>query len=163
MGNFKVILIITIINMKIRNAVLTDSNIIAENNLMLAKESEGKNIDYKTVLEGVKNVINDRQKGFYLVAEENKGIIGQMMITYEWSDWQNKNIWWFQSVYINKSWRKKGVFKQLFKTIKERALENNVDTLRLYVHSNNIEAKQVYHQVKLIKKSYDFYQITLQH
>jgi len=119
--------------------------------------------DYKTVLEGVKNVINDRQKGFYLVAEENKGIIGQMMITYEWSDWQNKNIWWFQSVYINKSWRKKGVFKQLFKTIKERALENNVDTLRLYVHSNNIEAKQVYHQVKLIKKSYDFYQITLQH
>ena len=148
--------------MKIRNAVIDDSKIIAENNLMLAKESEGKHIKYKTVLEGVKNVITDLKKGFYLVVEENNEIIGQMMITYEWSDWQNRNIWWLQSVYINNSWRKKGVFKQLLKNIKERALENNVDTLRLYVHSNNIEAKQVYHQVKMIKKSYDFYQIKLQ-
>jgi len=147
--------------MKIRNAVLRDSKIIAENNLMLAKESENKNINYKTVLEGVKSVISDRQKGIYLVAEENKEIIGQMMITFEWSDWQNKNIWWLQSVYILKPWRMKGVFKQLFKTIKEMALENKVKTLRLYVHSNNIKAKKVYNQVKMIKKYYDFYQIKL--
>jgi L-amino acid N-acyltransferase YncA len=147
--------------MKIRNAVLRDSKIIAENNLMLAEESENKNINYKTVLEGVKAVITDRTKGFYLVIEENNEIIGQMMVTFEWSDWQNKNIWWLQSVYIPKPWRMKGVFKQLFKTIKEVALENNVKTLRLYVHSNNIKAKQVYHKVKMIKKPYDFYQIKL--
>lgn len=147
--------------MKIRNAVLRDSKIIAENNLMLAEESENKNINYKTVLEGVKAVITDRTKGFYLVVEENNEIIGQMMITFEWSDWQNKNIWWLQSIYIPKPWRMKGVFKQLFITIKEMALENNVKTLRLYVHSNNIKAKKVYNQVKMIKKSYDFYQIKL--
>lgn len=147
--------------MKIRNAVLRDSKIIAENNLMLAKESENKNINYKTVLEGVKAVITDRTKGFYLVVEENNEIIGQMMITFEWSDWQNKNIWWLQSVYIPKPWRLKGVFKQLFITIKDLALKNNVKTLKLYVHSNNIKAKQVYHKVKMIKKPYDFYQIKL--
>ena len=147
--------------MKIRNAVLRDSKIIAENNLMLAEESENKNINYKTVLEGVKAVITDRTKGFYLVVEENNEIIGQMMITFEWSDWQNKNIWWLQSIYIPKPWRMKGVFKQLFITIKDLALKNNVKTLRLYVHSNNIKAKKVYNQVKMIKKSYDFYQIKL--
>ena len=147
--------------MKIRNADIKDSKSIVENNLKLAKESENRIISYRTVLDGVRRVLSDGQKGFYLVAEENNEIIGQMMITYEWSDWQNRNIWWLQSVYINISWRKKGVFKQLLKNIKERALENNVDTLRLYVHSNNIEAKQVYHQVKMIKKSYDFYQIKL--
>ena len=71
------------------------------------------------------------------------------------------NIWWLQSVYIKKSFRRKGVFKQMLKNIKERAVENNVDTLRLYVHSNNVNAKQVYNRMKLIKKDYDFYQINL--
>jgi GNAT superfamily N-acetyltransferase len=159
--NIKAILIGSHFNMKIRNAILKDSKSIAENNLLLAKESEDINIEYKTVLEGVKNIITDKQKGIYLIAEENNKIIGQIMITYEWSDWQNKNIWWLQSIYIPKSWRKKGVFKKLLKTIKERAIKNKVDTLRLYVYSNNINAKKVYNQVKMIKKSYDFYQIIL--
>jgi GNAT superfamily N-acetyltransferase len=147
--------------MKIRNAILKDSESISENNLLLAKESEDKNIDYMTVLEGVKKIVNDKHKGIYIVAEENNEIIGQIMITYEWSDWQNKNIWWLQSIYVHKFWRKKGVFKKLLKTIKEKAIENKVDTLRLYVYSNNINAKKVYSQVKMIKKSYDFYQIKL--
>jgi len=161
--NIKAILTSSLFKMKIRNANLRDSKVIAENNILLAKESENKHINYKTVLEGVKAVIIDRQKGIYLIAEENKEIIGQMMITFEWSDWKNKNIWWLQSVYILKPWRMKGVFKHLFKTIKEMALENNVNILRLYVHSNNIKAKQVYDQLKMIKKSYDFYQIKLKH
>jgi ribosomal protein S18 acetylase RimI-like enzyme len=147
--------------MKIRNADLKDFKSIAENNLKLAKESENRIISHRIVLEGVRRVLSDSQKGFYLVAEDNNEIIGQMMITYEWSDWQNMDIWWLQSVYIKKSFRRKGVFKQMLKNIKVMAVENNVDTLRLYVHSDNFDAKQVYDRMKLIKKNYDFYQIKL--
>ena len=76
-----------LIIMKIRNADIKDSKSIVENNLKLAKESENRIISYRTVLDGVRRVLSDGQKGFYLVAEENNEIIGQMMITYEWSDW----------------------------------------------------------------------------
>jgi len=147
--------------MLIRNAVLSDADIIAENNILLAQDSENITIKHETVLEGVKAIITDEQKGFYLVAENRNGIIGQMMITFEWSDWRNKTIWWLQSVYVHKAWRQKGVFTQLLKTIKQRAFERNVDVLRLYVRKDNEKAKKAYQQVKMIKEPYDIYQMEL--
>jgi len=32
------------------------------------------------------------------------------MITHEWSDWRNGDIWWIQSVYVHADFRRKGVF-----------------------------------------------------
>lgn len=147
--------------MLIRNAVLSDAEIIAENNILLARGSENITIRHETVLEGVKAIITDEQKGFYLVVENCNEIIGQMMITFEWSDWQNKTIWWLQSVYVHKAWRQKGIFTQLLKTIKQRASEHNVDVLRLYVRKNNEKAKKAYQRVKMIKEPYDIYQMEL--
>ena len=80
------------------------------------------------------------------------------MITTEWSDWRNKAIWWIQSVYVVNSFRKKGVFKQLFNTIKNRANENNIDTLRLYVHEDNLLAKKAYEKIKMSKQPYEFFE-----
>lgn len=136
-----------------------DANTIAENNILLAKESENKTIDYETVLKGVKNLISNEKNGFYLIAKNNKNkIIGQLMITYEWSDWHNNLIWWIQSVYVVNSFRKKGVFKQLFNTIKNRAKENNIDTLRLYVYKDNLLAKKAYEKNKMSKQPYEFFE-----
>ncbi len=147
--------------MLIRNAVLSDAEIIAENNILLAQGSENITIKHETVLEGVKAIINDKQKGFYLVVENRNKIIGQMMITFEWSDWQNKTIWWLQSVYVHKAWRQKGIFTQLLKTIKQRASKHNVDVLRLYVRKDNEKARKAYQRVKMIKEPYDIYQTEL--
>jgi len=105
--------------MKIRYANLDDAEKITKNNVLLARESEKLTIEYKTVFAGVKALLSDQTKGFYLVAEEDNNIIGQMMITFEWSDWYNKNVWWLQSVYTDESWRRKGVFTQLFEAIKK--------------------------------------------
>ena len=76
--------------MLIRKAISKDAEKIARNNVLLAKESENTDIEYEKTLEGVKSLINDEMKGFYLVAEENGEIIGQVMVTYEWSDWRAK-------------------------------------------------------------------------
>lgn len=147
--------------MNIRIGRLEDVKDIAKNNCLLAKESENIDISYEITLSGVKNVITDSSKGFYLVAFENSFMIGQLMITFEWSDWRNKNIWWIQSVYVNKKNRKKGVFKQMIKYIKDEAKKNNVDTLRLYVFKSNINAIKSYKKIEMLREPYYIFKLNL--
>jgi len=97
--------------MQIRKASLDDAEKIAKNNVMLALESENMEIEYETTLEGIKTLIKNDEKGFYIVAEDGGSIIGQLMVTYEWSDWRGEDIWWLQSIYVNKEWRRKGVMR----------------------------------------------------
>ena len=145
--------------MFIRLATLDDAKNIAENNVLLANESENLEIPFETTLNGIKGVISDPGKGFYLIVEEDDIIIGQMMITFEWSDWKNKTIWWLQSVYVKENYRIKGIFKHLIKEMNNMASENNVDIIRLYVHNDNINAIQAYRHMGMKKKPYTIYQL----
>lgn len=144
--------------MIISKATVEDARLIAQNNMFLAKESEGERLDYDTVLYGAYELLKDEQKGFYLVAKEKNEIVGQLMITFEWSDWRNQNIWWVQSVYVSKDHRQKGVFANLLQDVKKRALKQNVSLLRLYVHTNNTQAITVYEHSNWQKKSYQFFE-----
>jgi len=130
--------------MKIRRAQKGDAKIISELNIALAKESEGILLDQETIFKGVSALLSDEKKGIYFLAEENKMIIGQLMITVEWSDWRNKPIWWVQSVYVQKTWRRKGVFTRLLDEVIKMARQERVALLRLYAHQNNTSALQVY-------------------
>jgi ribosomal protein S18 acetylase RimI-like enzyme len=138
--------------MNIRYAQRKDAEQLAQHNVLLAKESENKTISYQTTLKGVLSVLCDRSKGFILVAEENIKIIGQIMITYEWSDWSNKNIWWIQSVYVDKKNRRQKIFTALFNEIKKIASHKDIDVLRLYVESSNQQAKQTYLKLGMKQK-----------
>jgi len=148
--------------MNIRYADINDAVPIAENNVLLAQESEGLSVDFNTVLNGVKAVLSDKTKGFYVVVEDLNSIIGQLMITFEWSDWNNKNVWWLQSVYIKKSWRRKKIFSQLLDHVKDIACIHNVDTLRLYVYNDNIKAIETYLARGMKKKSYSIFQLLIE-
>ena len=147
--------------MKIRIANDKDIEQITKNNLLIALESEKKNIDYATVYKGVKNLIKDKSKGFYLVFQKNSTIIGELMITYEWSDWNNNFIWWVQSAFVDKSYRKKGIFYKLINHIKIIAKENGVNKLKLYVYKNNVNAITAYEKIGFKKQFYEIYQIDL--
>jgi N-acetylglutamate synthase-like GNAT family acetyltransferase len=147
--------------MKIRKADKNDIEVIVKNNILLASETENLTIDYNTVFYGVKNIIEDDTKGFYLVFERNNSIIGQLMITYEWSDWNNKYMWWIQSVYVDKLFRKSGVFNALLNHIKKLAMKNNIKNLKLYVNKKNLIAKSVYNKIGMSKELYDIYKIEL--
>ena len=144
--------------MILRKAVLKDADQIARNNVLMAKESENQTIVFDTVFQGVKSLLSDETKGFYLVAVEKERILGQLMITFEWSDWRNQNIWWVQSVYIKKGHRKKGVFTQLLKEIKKMAEQNNISFFRLYVFNQNDQAIGVYKKQGWKKEPYLFFQ-----
>jgi ribosomal protein S18 acetylase RimI-like enzyme len=146
--------------MQIRKAAIEDAPAIVENNILLANESEGEILDKSIVEQGVKNLLSHPKKGFYVVITEEEKIIGQLMITFEWSDWRNTDIWWIQSVYVHKTYRNKGVFSALFNEIKKQAKKEQIPILRLYVHKENVSAQKVYEKRKMKKGTYLFYEIS---
>jgi len=146
----------------IRKAKLEDLEGIVDFNIQMAKETEWKIIDKNVVREGVKAVLNNNLKGFYLVAEENTGdkiLGGQLMVTFEWSDWRNKNIWLIHNVYVDTKYRNKKVFSQLYRSVaKMAASEKNVVGIRLYVEKHSDSAKQVYESLGMKKTPYEIYE-----
>lgn len=147
--------------MEIRTATREDAEAITEQNISLAKESENILLKPTIVLAGVKALLSDKNKGFYLVAENNGTIVGQLMITVEWSDWRNKTIWWVQSVYVQKEWRKKGLFTKLLDEIRKKARLQGVAFLRLYAHKDNRSALHVYEKTGWDQEPYLFYQLSV--
>jgi len=144
----------------IRNATILDiSNIVGFNNAM-ALETEGKTLDYITLKQGVSEVLSDPLKGFYLIAVFSGTVVGQLMITSEWSDWRNGYFWWIQSVYIKQDHRKRGVYRALNEEVLSLAKNNgNICGIRLYVDRDNTIAQRVYHNLGMSTSNYDMYEI----
>jgi GNAT superfamily N-acetyltransferase len=149
----------------IRKAKPEDLEGIVEFNIQMAKETEGIILDERIVREGVKSILDNMLIGLYLVAEKNKNdkmLCGQLLVIFEWSDWRNKNVWWIQNVYVDKKFRNKKVFSQLYRfTVEMAASEENVAGLKLYVKKNNNFVKRIYESLGLKKVQYDLYEISL--
>ena len=108
----------------IRKATPDDARQIADFNREMAFETEGARLGPETTLAGVRRMIQDRNLGFYLVAESGREIVASLMITTEWSDWRNGVFWWIQSVYVMPRWRRKGIYRRLYEKVKELAEAN---------------------------------------
>jgi len=149
----------------VRRAEVEDADRIAELNMLLAEETEGKRLDRRVVVEGVKALLEDSDKGFYIVAERTdrtSKIVGQLMITFEWSDWRNRYYWWVQSVYVDREYRNRRVFSSLFKHVVELAeSRKDVYGLKLYVEEHNEPAKKAYAALGMRKAPYEVYEMNL--
>ena len=94
---------------------------------------------------GVRNALSEPPKGLYFLAELDGKVVGQTMITSEWSDWRNGWVWWFSSVYVVPEARRQGVFRALYHHVVEAARNRgDVVGLRLYVERDNHTAHQTY-------------------
>ncbi|KAL3157679.1 hypothetical protein ABBQ32_012116 [Trebouxia sp. C0010 RCD-2024] len=67
-------------------------------------------------------------------------VVAALMITYEWSDWRNCQLWWIQSVYVHPDHRRKGFFRQLYKYVRQAAEQAQAGGLRLYADTTNEKA-----------------------
>ena len=86
-----------------------------------------------------------QSKGPYFLALEGETIVGQLQITYEWSDWRNGWAWWIQGVYVRPEARRRGVFRALYDHVYQLAKQDpEVIALRLYVERNNHVAQKTY-------------------
>lgn len=145
--------------MNIRIATAADAEPLIEFNQAMALETEGKQLDPATISSGVKSVFADRDKGFYVVAEDDGRIVGGLMITYEWSDWRSKWFWWIQSVYIVPEARGRAIYSRMYEFVRERAAEaGNVCGFRLYVEKENSHAQKVYEKLGMEASHYLMYE-----
>jgi ribosomal protein S18 acetylase RimI-like enzyme len=139
----------------IRQAILKDADILARFNVELAKESENLVLDAAVVKAGVEALLRDPAKGTYFVAEAGGAVVGQLLITHEWSDWRNGDFWWLQSVYVRPDFRRRGVFQALFDHVLASAKrQGDVAGIRLYVEKHNDPALKTYRRLGLKETHY---------
>ncbi len=140
----------------IRTANRNDAPVIAQYNADMALETEHLHLDMERLLKGVNGIFDEPSRGFYLVAELNGTVIGQLMITYEWSDWRNGVFWWIQSVFVKEEFRAQKVFRSLYDHVIAMAHDQgNVCGIRLYVEKDNTRAHAVYEKLGMSVTQYD--------
>lgn len=139
----------------IRPAQPSDAEFIARANERMALETEHKVLPPATIRAGVARVLADPQLGRYFVAELDGQPVGCLMITYEWSDWRNGMFWWVQSVFVEPTYRGRGVYRALYQHVKEvAAAEGGCCGFRLYVEKDNLRAQQTYQRLGMSATDY---------
>lgn len=133
--------------MFLSTASMPDAEAIAHNEVNLRLETENVAMDFQQVVSGVRTLISNEERGMYIWAKQDDEVIGQVLITYEWSDWRNMDIWWLHRIYVKKAWRHRGILKKLFMEVHRRAAKNNVFAIRLYLHETNREAEKIYRKL----------------
>ena len=142
----------------IRKASPSDVPTIIDFQQKMAWETEKMTLEPETVTRGVNAVFLDQSRGQYYVAETNGEVIASLLITFEWSDWRNCNVWWFQSVYVVPEFRRHGVFRKMYTYIRNLAEKQDIAGLRLYVETKNAIAKKTYEALGMSCEHYSFYE-----
>ena len=142
----------------IRRGDKADLELIVEFNARLASESEDVELDRDRLRSGVRNALDDDRRAFYLIAESSGAAVGQLMVTFEWSDWRDGEFWWLQSVYVRPEFRRRGVLRALYARVLELAEEQNVCGIRLYVERGNAAAKAAYLNFGIKPTVFDMYE-----
>jgi GNAT superfamily N-acetyltransferase len=139
----------------VRPATPADAPLVIDFNLRLARESEGKTLDPAVLAAGVRAALADPRRALYFLAEGEGAVAGQIMVTFEWSDWRNGWLWWIQSVFVRPELRRRGVFRALFAHVEKLARQGpDVVGLRLYVENNNRAAQETYYRLGMKNASY---------
>ena len=141
--------------MKIRDATLSDLDFIVGSNAALALESENQTLDPALTGPGVRAVLEDPALGRYYLAEIDGWPVGQLMTTYEWSDWRNGVFLWTQSVYVLPAHRGAGIFRASYRQLEALARQDaRICGIRLYVDRANERAQAVYGRLGMHRSNY---------
>jgi GNAT superfamily N-acetyltransferase len=141
--------------MRIRDATPADCEFIVQANRALALETEGLALDPALVSPGVQAVLGDPSLGRYYIAEKDGRPVGQLMTTFEWSDWRNGLLLWIQSVYVLPEARGQGAFQALFRHLEGlAAADPRICGIRLYVDRHNDRAQAVYGRLGMHRSNY---------
>lgn len=144
----------------VREASIADAAIIADYNARMAAEIEHRVLDPAIALRGAKLGLQRPELARYWMAEVDGRVVGQAMVTYEWSDWRAGCFWWFQSVYVLPEFRRRGVFKALYAHVETTARQSpEVCGLRLYVETRNHHAQATYQQLGMVPSGHLVFEV----
>ena len=141
-------------------AQMDDAQFIIDFNQQMAIETEDRRLADDVIGPGVRAILSDTNKGLYLLAKSEEGVIlGQLMVTFEWSDWRNGMFWWIQSVYVSPTARRQGIYSSLHKRVRELAKESGQACgIRLYVEKENLGAQKTYEDIGMQHSHYFMYE-----
>jgi ribosomal protein S18 acetylase RimI-like enzyme len=143
----------------IRPARPEDAPAIAGFQLLMARETEGVELDPETVERGAGAVFADPARGEYLVAEDAGRLVGCLMVTPEWSDWRNGTVLWIQSLYVVPELRGQGVYRALWEHLRARVqAASDLMGIRLYVDKRNTVAQRVYERLGMTREHYELFE-----
>lgn len=146
-------------DLTLRRGELRDADTIARFNSQMAFETEGKALIPEVIGAGVRRLMETPSLGFYLVCEHEARVIACLMITNEWSDWRNGLFWWIQSVYVEKDFRRQGVYRRMYEHVRAMArAEPGVCGFRLYVEKQNDIAHSTYASLGMKETDYLLYE-----
>ena len=146
-------------HVNVRDAVRQDAPILVQFNLRMARETEDRQLDERVLTSGVNAVLDDPKRGFYLVAEVDGKVVASLMVTTEWSDWRDGDYWWIQSVYVEPEFRRRGVFRTMYQTARQRAGSTpRVCGCRLYVERDNAAAQATYGRLGIVETKYKVFE-----
>ena len=131
---------------------------IARFQVDMAMESEGFALDYERVRRGVQAVMDDEAKGRYVITQIDGAVVGCLMITREWSDWNCCWYWWIQSVYVVPEHRGRGIYKAMYNKVLDLAKAEGISQIRLYVDKENSTAQTVYQKLGMAECHYCLYE-----
>jgi len=129
----------------IRRAGLGDLEQLVKFTLSEAEEAEGRCQNMDSARRGILAALEDESVAVYWVVESPPaGIVGNISVVKEWSNWSAGYFWWIQSLYIKPEHRGRGLLEKLIQIVKESARESGALELRLYVHHDNSRAIKAY-------------------
>ena len=144
---------------KIREARPDDIQTIVTFQKNMALETENLVLDSDVLHAGVESVFRLPERGRYFVACKEEVVIASLMITYEWSDWRNRIIYWIQSVYVLPDHRRKGVYASLYHHIRTLAeADSKIGGIRLYVDRTNTIAQTTYSSLGMNGEHYQVFE-----
>ena len=142
-------------DIEVRLAAQSDSEVLVRFNAAMALETERKVLLPEVIGAGVDYLLGHPHAGFYLIAECAAEIAGVLLITSEWSDWRNANFWWVQSVYVRPEFRRRGIYRALYRHLQTLAARDAmVCGFRLYVERDNQRAQATYQAAGMAQTSY---------
>jgi GNAT superfamily N-acetyltransferase len=147
-------------DLHVRRATVSDVDTLVRFNRAMALETEAKELDSARLEAGIRAVFDNPERGYYLVVETEGQVAGGLLMTYEWSDWRNGMFWWIQSVFVEREWRRRGVYRSLHDHVVATAeAEGGVCGIRLYVDQTNHRAQKTYKALGMDKSHYDMFEI----
>ena len=143
----------------VRKALLTDlPNIVS----LYLENSNRHWADFnkQMLASGLRTLISSPSKGFQMVAEVEYDIIGMLRISPEWSPLRDSSFWWIENVYVKPNWRRKGVYRKMYKYVYDSAKGNpKICGIRLYTDQNNTAARKTYVETGMRGKLSELFEI----
>lgn len=136
------------VRVSVRKATVEDVSSIARWQLAMASETEELKLSLDTVTPGVRHVFAHPEIGEYLIGCIDGKAVGCLLLLNEWSDWRCGTVLWIHSLYVEREFRRFGIFKSMYQHVKQRVESDaTLRGIRLYVDRSNQPAVQTYTKI----------------